>query len=240
MIPSRARAARRLPHAARAGRGRGPRPHRARCSGENGYRVEFSTTAWSATARRRSRRSWTRSATGSAARSPRRAVVPTMLPAFTDSRWFRDAFPECVAYGFYPAAPHDAARQLRAGARARRADRRARPRAWRAVLPRPSRGCSLAMSEQAPPRRDGPAQRAARPRPDALGGGGAHARRASCRWPPAPSRELRAFDGVPGVRGVARLGEAMAVIPLVKRALPEARAALRGRRAWRSPLGGRR
>ncbi len=34
---------------------------------------------------------------------------------------------------------------------------------------------------------------------------------------------LRAADGVPGVRGVARLGEAMVVIPLVKRALPEAR-----------------
>src|SRR5829696_2689554 len=34
---------------------------------------------------------------------------------------------------------------------------------------------------------------------------------------------LRAVDGVPGVRGVARLGEAMVVIPLVKRALPEAR-----------------
>jgi uncharacterized protein YqhQ len=30
-------------------------------------------------------------------------------------------------------------------------------------------------------------------------------------------------DGVPGVRGVVRLGEAFAVIPLVKRALPEAR-----------------
>jgi uncharacterized protein YqhQ len=34
---------------------------------------------------------------------------------------------------------------------------------------------------------------------------------------------LHAADGVPGVRGVARLGEAMAVIPLVKRGLPEAR-----------------
>jgi acetylornithine deacetylase/succinyl-diaminopimelate desuccinylase-like protein len=29
-------------------------------------------------------------------------VVPMMLPGFTDSRWFRDAFPECVAYGFFP------------------------------------------------------------------------------------------------------------------------------------------
>ena len=34
---------------------------------------------------------------------------------------------------------------------------------------------------------------------------------------------LRAADGVPGVRGVARLAEAAAVIPLVKRGLPEAR-----------------
>jgi acetylornithine deacetylase/succinyl-diaminopimelate desuccinylase-like protein len=29
-------------------------------------------------------------------------VVPTMLPGFTDSRWFRNAFPECQAYGFFP------------------------------------------------------------------------------------------------------------------------------------------
>jgi len=34
---------------------------------------------------------------------------------------------------------------------------------------------------------------------------------------------LRAADPVPGVRGVARLAEAFAVIPLVKRGLPEAR-----------------
>ena len=25
-----------------------------------------------------------------------------VLPAFTDSRWFRAAFPDCVAYGFFP------------------------------------------------------------------------------------------------------------------------------------------
>ena len=29
-------------------------------------------------------------------------IVPTMLPGFTDSRTFRNAFPECVAYGFFP------------------------------------------------------------------------------------------------------------------------------------------
>ncbi len=34
---------------------------------------------------------------------------------------------------------------------------------------------------------------------------------------------MQAADGIPGVRGVARLGEAFAIIPLVKRALPEAR-----------------
>src|SRR5688500_18202665 len=34
---------------------------------------------------------------------------------------------------------------------------------------------------------------------------------------------LRAVDDVPGVRGVARLAEAFAGLPLVKRGLPEAR-----------------
>ncbi|HEX8104102.1 MAG TPA: peptidase dimerization domain-containing protein, partial [Solirubrobacteraceae bacterium] len=29
-------------------------------------------------------------------------TVPTVLPAFTDSRWWRHAFPDCVAYGFFP------------------------------------------------------------------------------------------------------------------------------------------
>jgi acetylornithine deacetylase/succinyl-diaminopimelate desuccinylase-like protein len=29
-------------------------------------------------------------------------VAPTVLPGFTDSRWFREAFPDCVAYGFFP------------------------------------------------------------------------------------------------------------------------------------------
>jgi acetylornithine deacetylase/succinyl-diaminopimelate desuccinylase-like protein len=37
-----------------------------------------------------------------AAEDPGARVVPTMLPAYTDSRAFRDAFPECVAYGFFP------------------------------------------------------------------------------------------------------------------------------------------
>jgi acetylornithine deacetylase/succinyl-diaminopimelate desuccinylase-like protein len=33
---------------------------------------------------------------------PGARAVPVVLPAFTDSRWFRAAFPDCVAYGFFP------------------------------------------------------------------------------------------------------------------------------------------
>jgi acetylornithine deacetylase/succinyl-diaminopimelate desuccinylase-like protein len=33
---------------------------------------------------------------------PRAAITPVVLPGFSDSRWFRDAFPECIAYGFFP------------------------------------------------------------------------------------------------------------------------------------------
>ena len=29
-------------------------------------------------------------------------VAAVMLPGFSDSRWFREAFPDCVAYGFFP------------------------------------------------------------------------------------------------------------------------------------------
>jgi acetylornithine deacetylase/succinyl-diaminopimelate desuccinylase-like protein len=37
-----------------------------------------------------------------AANDPDAVAVPVILPGFSDSRWFRDAFPECVAYGFFP------------------------------------------------------------------------------------------------------------------------------------------
>ncbi len=36
------------------------------------------------------------------ANEPGAAAVPVILPGFSDSRWFRDAFPECIAYGFFP------------------------------------------------------------------------------------------------------------------------------------------
>jgi acetylornithine deacetylase/succinyl-diaminopimelate desuccinylase-like protein len=35
-------------------------------------------------------------------RDPGAEVVPVILPGFTDSRHFREAFPDCVAYGFFP------------------------------------------------------------------------------------------------------------------------------------------
>lgn len=34
--------------------------------------------------------------------APEAEAVPWVLPAFTDSRWFRSAFPGCAAYGFFP------------------------------------------------------------------------------------------------------------------------------------------
>jgi acetylornithine deacetylase/succinyl-diaminopimelate desuccinylase-like protein len=39
---------------------------------------------------------WIRSA------DPGAETVPLILPGFSDSRWFREAFPDCVAYGFFP------------------------------------------------------------------------------------------------------------------------------------------
>ena len=33
---------------------------------------------------------------------PGAETVPVILPGFSDSHWFREAFPDCVAYGFFP------------------------------------------------------------------------------------------------------------------------------------------
>ena len=33
---------------------------------------------------------------------PGAKAVPVVLPGFSDSRWLRAAFPDCVAYGFFP------------------------------------------------------------------------------------------------------------------------------------------
>jgi acetylornithine deacetylase/succinyl-diaminopimelate desuccinylase-like protein len=33
---------------------------------------------------------------------PGASLAPVVLPGFSDSRWFRAAFPDCTAYGFFP------------------------------------------------------------------------------------------------------------------------------------------
>jgi acetylornithine deacetylase/succinyl-diaminopimelate desuccinylase-like protein len=69
--------------------------------GEDGYRLEF-------TERVPGNQSAVRSPLMDAIErwvgehDPGARVVPTILPGFTDSRTFRDAFPGCVAYGFFP------------------------------------------------------------------------------------------------------------------------------------------
>jgi acetylornithine deacetylase/succinyl-diaminopimelate desuccinylase-like protein len=69
--------------------------------GDNGYALEFSEKVVGNSSPPDSPlmdalRSWV------AREDPEARVVPTMLPAFTDSRTFRAAFAECVAYGFFP------------------------------------------------------------------------------------------------------------------------------------------
>jgi acetylornithine deacetylase/succinyl-diaminopimelate desuccinylase-like protein len=69
--------------------------------GGDGYAIEFSETVVgncspADTPLMDALRGWV------AREDPGARVVPTMLPAFTDSRTFRAAFPDCVAYGFFP------------------------------------------------------------------------------------------------------------------------------------------
>ena len=69
--------------------------------GEDGYRLEFTERVIGNASPVRSPlmeaiERWV------SANDPGARIVPTMLPGFTDSRTFRSAFPECVAYGFFP------------------------------------------------------------------------------------------------------------------------------------------
>ncbi|HEV3227883.1 MAG TPA: M20/M25/M40 family metallo-hydrolase [Solirubrobacteraceae bacterium] len=69
--------------------------------GEDGYRLEFlekvvGNSSPIETELMDHIRAWV------AEHDPEATCVPTMLPGFTDSRTFRAAFPECVAYGFFP------------------------------------------------------------------------------------------------------------------------------------------
>ena len=69
--------------------------------GEEGFRIEFSERVVGNRSPLDSElmdtiSSWI------AEQDPGAEVVPVILPGFTDSRHFRLAFPECVAYGFFP------------------------------------------------------------------------------------------------------------------------------------------
>jgi acetylornithine deacetylase/succinyl-diaminopimelate desuccinylase-like protein len=69
--------------------------------GENGYRLSFSETVMGNRSPVDSPmadfiRGWIARA------DPEAICAPVVLPGFTDSRTFRDAFPDCSAYGFFP------------------------------------------------------------------------------------------------------------------------------------------
>ena len=69
--------------------------------GEDGFRIEFTERV---TGNHSSLRTelMEHIAAWVGAQDPGAEVVPFMLPGFSDSRHFRAAFPECVAYGFCP------------------------------------------------------------------------------------------------------------------------------------------
>jgi acetylornithine deacetylase/succinyl-diaminopimelate desuccinylase-like protein len=43
---------------------------------------------------------------------PGGSVAPLVFPGFSDSHWWRAAFPDCVAYGFFPQRARDAVEQI--------------------------------------------------------------------------------------------------------------------------------
>ncbi|MEA2209179.1 MAG: hypothetical protein QOF54_1656 [Solirubrobacteraceae bacterium] len=69
--------------------------------GDDGFEIEFTEQV---VGNRSPMRSQLMDTIGAwiAERDPGARVVPVILPGFTDSRHFRAAFPECVAYGFFP------------------------------------------------------------------------------------------------------------------------------------------
>jgi acetylornithine deacetylase/succinyl-diaminopimelate desuccinylase-like protein len=69
--------------------------------GEDGFRIEFTEQVVGNRSPMRSPLMDTIAA-WIGERDPGATVVPVILPGFTDSRHFREAFPECVAYGFFP------------------------------------------------------------------------------------------------------------------------------------------
>jgi acetylornithine deacetylase/succinyl-diaminopimelate desuccinylase-like protein len=69
--------------------------------GEDGFRIDFTERVVGNRSPMHSQLMETISS-WIAVQDPGAQVVPVILPGFTDSRHFRERFPECVAYGFFP------------------------------------------------------------------------------------------------------------------------------------------
>ena len=148
------------------------------------------------------------------ARVHRQPLVPRRLPGLRGLR-------------LLPPAPPGRLRDLAADAREGRAHRRARPRLRRVLLPRPPRKAPHLMPVPEDKLRlggmalrngllvHGPTHWAAAVR----------TKDGQIKVGSGPKPRFKAADDVPGLRGLARLGEAFAVIPLVKKGLPEAKLA---------------
>ena len=61
---------------------------------------------------------------------PGASVAPMVMPGFSDSHWWREAFPDCVAYGFFPQRAMDLFEALPARARQPTSACRSRTSAW--------------------------------------------------------------------------------------------------------------
>ena len=101
VIPSRAQPEGGLPGAAR------PRARTTRSSGSarpwaNGFEVEFDETVVGNRSPIDTPLMDVDPRRSSSARTRAPASRRVVLPGFSDSRWWREAFPDCVAYGFFP------------------------------------------------------------------------------------------------------------------------------------------
>ena len=148
------------------------------------------------------------------ARLHRQPLVPRRVPGLRGLR-------------LLPPAPPADLRDLAADARQGRAHRRARPRLRHLLLPRPPRKAPHLMPVPEDKLRlggmalrngllvHGPTHWAAAVR----------TKDGQIKVGSGPKPRFKAADDVPGLRGLVRLGEAFAVLPLVKKGLPEAKMA---------------
>ena len=164
---------------------------------------------------------------GSEEHDPERATVPTVLPGIHRLALVPRRLPRLRRLRLLPAAAHGPLRPRRRSSTAPTSASTSRDLGFAdALLPRAPAAARMREAEREPEKLrlggmalrngllvHGPTHWAAAVR----------ARDGEIRVASGPKPRVRAVDDVPGLRGVVRLGEAIAVIPLVKRALPEAR-----------------